>query len=547
MAVTVIDLNDLSQASVDQFQAVLDQLVQEYQPLVDVTGGVFEDLLLHLKAILDAATQENIDLVRQSNSLLAVNENPALADPEILRLLLSNYNLSSNLGTKASGPVTFVLSQLIGTVIPRGAFFTIQGLSFQSPVTYGIRTSPAAVLSPTDVLITQIAPGQYIFTINLEAVLVGADGNVLRGLTVVPDQPPAAFVKAYVEEDFIGGTDPSTNQQLMTLLAAGMAIGAWSNRINIQSLITKQAAFANINPNNISIIGFGDPEMTRDQHAIWPGSQGGRSDLYLRSQPLYQNVSFTKTATLVAKVGPIGTWQFGINRDDASGFYRVTKVLFTNQDPNDPGFVPSSDVRGVNLSGIVGPPDIVTATEGVYSRYQTAVIQFVDTVTDAIALVIGTSTQDYQVVTQVMPLIAEVQDFLLGRDVRPPMCDVEVKAAIPAFTTVTCTVNYDTNTDAPDVTDIQNVVASAVNGLIYPGTLAASFIDQVIHNNFTNVVSVIGFALTASIRRIDGSSQALGPSAVQIVIPSVNNLMQSGRTVVFFLEPANVNITLVAV
>ena len=54
--VTVTDLSTLSQDSVDKFQKVLDTLVQEYQPLVDVTGGLFEDLLLHLKAVLDAAT-----------------------------------------------------------------------------------------------------------------------------------------------------------------------------------------------------------------------------------------------------------------------------------------------------------------------------------------------------------------------------------------------------------------------------------------------------------------------------------------------------------
>lgn len=544
--VTVTDLNMLSQESVDKFQKVLDTLIQEYQPLVDVTGGVFEDLLLHLKAILDAATQENIDLVRQSNSLYEVNLNPALASPSILRDLLSNYNLTASPGTKAAGPITVVLSQQIGTVVPQGALFVISGLQFQSPVSYGIRTNPAQVLSPTDVLLIPTGTGQYTFTINLTAVEVGAAGNVMRGLTVIPTQPPAAFAQAYVQSDFIGGTDPATNEQLLTELAAGLAIGAWANRVNVQSLITKQPAFSTIDPNNISIIGFGDPEMLRDQHAIWPGASGGRVDIYQRSQPLYRNVAFLKTATLIAKTGPVGTWQFGIGRNDAPGFYRVSKVLFPNEDVNDPGFAPTSDVRGFDLSGVVGPPDIINATEAVYSRYQTAVIQFIDNITDATAMVIGTTTKNYQVVTQAMPLIAEVQDFLLGRDVRPPMSDVEVKAPIPCFTTVTCTVNYDSTTTPPTVAAVQNAVAVAVNGLIYPGSLAASFIDQTIHNAFPNVDSVTSFLLTGTIRRIDGTTTFLS-NAVIITIPSVNSLMQSGRTAAFFLEPSNVSVTLVAV
>lgn len=544
--VTVTDLSTLSQDSVDKFQQVLNELIQEYQPLVDVTGGLFEDLLLHLKAVLDAATQQNIDLVRQSNSLYEVNLNPDLADPTILRNLLSNYNLTANPGTKATGPITVILNDEIGTVVLEDALFTISGLQFRSPITYAIRTDPLEILSPTDILLVPTTTGQYSFTINIDAVDVGSAGNVIRGLQVVPDQPPASFAQAYVQTDFTGGTDVSTNQELVTALAAGLAIGAWSNRINIQSLITKQEEFSTINPNNISIIGFGDPEMIRDQHAIWPGAQGGRSDLYLRSQPLYQNIAFTKTATLIAKVGPVGTWQFGIGRDDAPGFYRVSKVLFPDQDPNDPGFAPTSDVRGFDLSGVVGPPDIINATEATYSRYQTAVIQFDDTVTDATALVVGVATKDYQVVTQAMPLVAEVQDFLLGRDVRPPMCDAEVKGVIPCFTTVACTVNYDNTTTPPTVAAVQNAVADAVNGLVYPGSLAASFIDQAIHNAFPNVESVTGFLITGTVRRINGTTTFLS-NAVIITIPAVNSLMQSGRTVAFFLEPSSVSVTLVPV
>lgn len=544
MAVTVTDLSTLNQASVDQFQTELVQLIQEYQPLVDVSGGVFEDLLIHLKAILDAATEENIDLVRQANSLQQVIANPALADPAIVDLLLSNFNLVRNPGTIASGNVTIVLSQLVGTVIPIGATFTINGVAFVSPVTYGIRTSPTSVISSTDRLISQITTGQYGFTINLQAVNTGTAGNVMRGLAVTPDNIPAAFLKAYVASDFTGGTDPSTNAQLLTELASGMAIGAWSNRVSIESMIRKQTAFANIE--NLSIIGFGDPEMLRDQHSIWPGSTGGRSDLYLRSQALYQSATVTKTATLISKAGAVGTWQFGVNRDDAPGFYKVDRILLTTEDPTDAGFQPTSDIRGFDLTNVTGPPDIVTALEAVYSPYQTSVIQFADNVTDATALVTNVATNDYTIIFQAMPLVADVQDFLLGRTVRPPMGDVLVKAPIPCYTFISLTVNYKNGTTAPVVTTIQNAIATAVNNLDFSGQLPASLIDQVVHNTVSNLVSVTSIDLLGQLRGIDGTITILHDTIV-IAIPEDDDLMQSGRTAAFFVNPSDIAVNLVAV
>jgi hypothetical protein len=543
MGVKIPNLNDLDQASVEQFDKLLTQLIQELDPTIDVKSGPFHDLVLHLKAILDAGEQTNIDLIRQANSLLAISQNSNLADTDVVDRLLSNYNITRNPGTKARGDITIILDQLTNTVIGKGSVFIIDGLKFTSPVTYVGRTTSATVIGPNDRLIIPVSLNQYAFTITLEANDIGTSYNVLQSTTVVPANPPAHFVKAYVAADFTNGTNAQTNQELIDLLAAGMAIAAWSNRISIESLIRKQTTFATIK--NLSIIGFGDPEMLRDQHSIWPGSTGGRSDLYLRSQELYQNIQLTKSAVLVAKAGPIGTWQFGIGRDDAPGFYKVDKILLPSQDLTDPGWTPSSEVRSLDLTGVVGVPDLISTlvNEGIYSRYQAAVIQFVDTTTDATALTIGTSTNEYKVLVQAMPLIADLQSFLLTRDVAPPQCDVLVKAPIPCYTEVTFTVNYDSTTTAPSIPDIQTAVASAVNNLSFPGSLSASFIDQVLHNLLPNLVSVTNMSLAGLIRRPNGTTIPLA-STTQITIPSEPANMISGRTTVFFLAPEDVNVTL---
>ena len=188
------------------------------------------------------------------------------------------------------------------------------------------------------------------------------------------------------------------------------------------------------NIEDISIVGYGDAEMIRDQHWLFPLSGGGRTDLYLRSQQSTQAVSLVKTATLIDILTDGGVWQFSIARDDAPGFYEVSKILVRGADPVETGFAVTEDIRGLDLTGDdVYVPDLETVMEGVYSRYQASTIRFLDTSTPTAGLSINSSTQDYDVTAVTMPLVKPVQEFLGDRGVRNPAGDILVKAAIPCF------------------------------------------------------------------------------------------------------------------
>jgi 2-keto-4-pentenoate hydratase len=126
------------------------------------------------------------------------------------------------------------------------------------------------------------------------------------------------------------------------------------------------------------------------------------------------------------------------------------------------------------------------------------------------------------------------------------MCDVEVKAPIPCYTSIALTVNYDVAKTAPTVADVQNAVASGINALEFPGSISASLVDQLVHNAISNVVNVTAVMLTGSIRNIDGTLTPLVSPSV-IAIPSVPANMLSGRTSAFFVQPTNVTVTLVPV
>ena len=543
MALTVTDLSTLDPAQVETFRVNETALVAAYNPNVDLKRGPTQDLVLTIKAALDTATQTNIDLIRQSNSLLAINENPALADTDTVNRLLSNYGLTRNPGAKASGQVTIVLSALVPTIIPAGTVFTINGQTFQPNMTYAGRTSSNSVVNPGDVLIQPFGTG-YGFTISVTATTVGAAGNVSAGSVATLSVNPTNFTTAYAAADFTGGQDAETNADLLARQQSGLGAKVWGNRATIDAQL--KAQFPGISAT--SVVGFGDPEMLRDTHSIWPGHTGGRSDVYVRTSPVWVGVTLVKTATLISVSGTLGTWQFTIARDDAPGYYQVDRILLPNVAPNNPGFTPSSDVRGYDLSVDATHtyfPDIVSPLEAAYGRYQTATVQFVDTVTNAGALAVG-ATASYTVICRTMPLIGAIQDFLGLRVNRPPMGDVYVKAAVPCFTTISLTLNVQSGTVVP-VAAVAAALASAVNGLGFAGTIAGSLISQVAHNTVgAGLVSVSNLLMTGVIRGPDGSTTSIS-SSVSLTFTNNPAIMTTTQTVAFLLNPANVAITVVNV
>jgi hypothetical protein len=542
MPVQVQDLTTLDPNSVDQIESRLIQLIKELEPGVDLNVGVVRMLVLHLKSVLDAATKENVSLLEESGSLKAVTENPALQDNTTVDRVLSNFRLVRSPGIEAGGDVTIVLSALTPAVIVKNTIFIINGISFVANESYAARTSLALVTGPNDRLLMPIGGGQYVFTISVTASSVGSAGNVPAASAAVPDAVIPSFVQAYAAIDFTGGADPSTNEQLLNQLALGLAVRAWSNRVSIEALIKTQPSFVNVGP--MSIIGFGDPEMIRDQHAIWPGSLGGRSDLYVRTTPLYQTRSVTLPGSLIAKVGPLGTWQIGISRDAIPGYYEIDKVLLPSMALTAPGFPVATEVRSIDLTGLDFQADITLVKEGTYSRYQAAVITFDDTTTDATALPLAT-VQDYVVVAKAMPLLADVQDFLMTRQVRPPMGDALTRGPVPCFTTVSFTLNMASGSPSVDQNLVKTNVANAVNAQGFIGQLSASFIDQVLHATVPGLVTVSAMTLNGRVRKPDGANTLLGPSAVSLVIPTDYPNMTSGRTTVFFLNPSSITIVVV--
>jgi hypothetical protein len=550
MAITVQALSELTDTEVEAAHNTIVQLVKEHNATVDTKRGVIHDLVVHFSALLGAAKDKEIDRLRRSMSLKAILEDPALADTDIVDAVLSNYRVTRADSVVATGEVTIVVSAQSALTIPASTVFTVGGGTFKLSASSGVsvRTSTAQVTSDDDRVLVALQDGTYAFTVSVVADVAGAIAAVKRADTVAITPQPLNYTNSYAAVDFSTGGATETNAQLLDRFQEGIAAKAWSNRVTIAAMIKDTAAFTAVT--DVSVIGMSDAEMRRDQHSILPISVGGRSDIYVRSAQLPATTTKKITATFVAKtldsvtgacVG--GSWQIGVSASEIPGFYELSRVALTTAAATDAGYEVTSIVRSYDLGTADNAPDITSAQEAAFSKYQTAIIQFLDTDTDVTAAVAGTTQVEYDVTFSHMPLIAELQDFCGGREVRNPAGDVLVKGAVPCFLSLNFTIKKPTTESDPDLDAIKSALTLEINSLGFAQRLHASRVADVVSSLISS-----GSALSG----IDMFGRIVSPTAGDIFvrdgdvlnIPSRPDDLVTPRTVILILETGSIGITI---
>ena len=540
MPIEITAFADLSAADVQANQAELTQRINEANPTLDLRRGVFHDLLAYLQAAITTRRQTNLLRYESAQSLLDIQADPTLADTQVVDRVLSNWGVTRDAGAAATGQVLVVLNGDLSVTIGNGAVFTADGMTFTSNAAYTAKSESALINSSSDRLLTQLSSGSWAFTIDVTATVAGSASLIKKNTLVVPSSPPNGYVTSYALNDFTGGLDPETNDQLLVKLQEGRAIKAPGHRLGRAAMLRNQAAYSGVLRS--SIVGFGDAEMLRDQHTIWPGSLGGKADWYVRTQERAEQQTLSKTATLLGKYEDGGGWwQVEIGRDEAPGFYEVVSILYPSA-LNVTGTLPIlSDSRGLDLTGDGWRPDIVTLAEGAFSRFQTAVVQFDDRKTDLSALSVG-ATATFNVTVRVMPLIGAMQDFISDYDNRPFGFDVLVKAPVPCFLQLSLSIAKKRTAADPDLDAIKAALAKKVNNSDFTGRLYASELQDVVHGYLPDGMSTSAIDMFGRMRWADGSTHYLRSSEV-LIVKSAAGSMVSEKTVQWFLDSEDIAIT----
>jgi hypothetical protein len=541
MAFEITDLNELDPELVQQTLDSTIQRLQELHPELDLKRGVFHDTVAYYHSVLEAAVRTNLARYLSARSLLEIEQDPTLADDEVVDSVLSLYRIERQQGTTAKGQITVVVSDNTTVSISAGTVWIANGREFVTETPFTAKSEPELINSSTDRLMVQLSDGNYGFLIDVVALEEGPESRLSKDTKVLPETLPLNYLTSYATEDFLDGTDTQTNDELLNDLQAGLAAKALSNRVNMRAALLEIEQFARIP--DMSIVGYGDAEMLRDAHSIFPMSYGGRVDWYIRGDVELQRKVLIKDATLI-EIQPdnCGIWQVAITKDDSPAFFELRNIRLTGVNAADVsgGFEITLEQRGLDLTGSGFIPDIETQEEGEYSRFQTSIVQFRDTVTDHSSLSVG-ATQQYEVEATGTPLIADVQDTVSSRDVRNHAADALVKAPIPCFVQVTFTINKKTNDEDPDLDGIRESIMDVVNRVSFTGRLDASQITDAVHAFLKNAMSITDMDLFGRIRRPDATMLYLRDPESLIVEDDPARMVTS-KTVQFFLERENISI-----
>lgn len=542
MGLKIKSLDELNPDIVEQAQAELSELLQERYPEVELSRGVIHDIVAFFAGgISGGINQTEVNRVLEARSLLAIQENPELNDPEIVDDVLSNYMISRKVGTRSTGELTLVYAGDTSVVLSSNSTYIAAGLEFRVDLPIVAIPPGNTPSGPSQRVLEPRGDGTYEFTVPITAVAVGAAGNLKRNTKFEPESIPPRFVTAYAANDLLSGSETEDNDSLITRLDEGIPAKIMQGRQNIVALLKDQTAFADTL--HYSIIGYGDPEMERDQHWIFPISGGGRVDIYARTNETPQGRNLRKDCVLVDKLGTDGIWQFSLRRDDAPGFYQVDQVRRPDDPTDVAGFEIIHDERGYDLGDDVFQPDIVSVVEAAYTRYQTAVIRFRDTETSVVDIPLGTEAE-YSVAVQTMPLIADIQIFSVSLDHSNLMADVLIKAAVPCFLSINCDIVKDVSETAPLLDPIKNAMAVMVNNLNFPGVLYASQITDLIHDFLEGSMAVGAIDMHGLIRRPNGT-RAVIRDKHELWIPNSPSTLVTPRTTAFILYAADIGLNVV--
>lgn len=605
MSIDVTSFDDLSESQVEASKAILRQMLAEEHPDLDFSDGtVNQQIILQPNAEIAASQQEFVDRLMQSNSLEVVTDNPSDADDDTFDLLASNYLITRNAGTAATGVLTIAVSNQTPFTVSPTTTFTSGSRTFNPQYDYNVYTTETLVTASTDKLLRQRYDGKWWVSIDVvESVVGGAVISADSEFNMSPQVP--GLYEVYAPADFIEGTAAETNAALIARINQGTAIHALAGRTSIEAAIQDEYPALS----DSSIIGFGDDESIRDARNVLGINSGGKADLYLRTARVPQRLKVTVIGTyagvqeLLTAYGVTGYFRnYGVTIDIAAlaGFYQVTRVTYfnpaavTSQDAFDYEFIKGSHITGFTEAALRGirhvdeifSPVIVDPIEATYSRYQGAanatisndlpthnyLMAFDDlldgydrnervpvvygsdqlvsmTVGELIDMIDNSNGQlrVYDVYLDIMPSLVDIQDWLNDRDNRTPGTDYLAKAPMPCFVSVTMTVYYDSTGTAPVTADIQNAAANAVNSLQFTdGSLSSTDIITGVRTVLPAGAYVsLPITMTGVLRRPDGVEVVLSGQN-NLDIPNFSTVATTRRTTAYLLRPDAVTVTLVA-
>lgn len=442
MSILVQSLDELNGQDVRNNLSLLQSFLQSSIQNVDLSSGAVRDLVLYLHAVLSTKTSEEIVRYLSAQSLQAITESPESADEGVVDRILSNYNVVRRGAGYASGRILLRYARDLPVLIPQSTKFSFGSDVYVSEE--GVVVGSTSSASPDH--LTRQEDGTFTYILPVSASEAGASVQILKGTKCSTSLEDILEAVAY--EDFRVGTPEETNRELIARLADGMATPCWGNRHQIMSLIQSRVP----ETQNISVIGFGDPEMQRDRLTIFPVSVGGKADIYVKTASETRTVNLDCTFTGMS--GIYEKWEVTIPQTVFPAAYRVLSA-----EKNGASYA----ISGQTLVSGIG----FTAEQQLHAEFLVDDVSadraVGDTETFAITLIGQTAVQG-------------IHDLFQDPYLMPVTEDALVRSANPVWVDVTLSLT----SQADNETEIKKAVTSAINATGFDGKLPASEITRAI-------------------------------------------------------------------
>lgn len=537
MTLSLPDLTSLNADNVRNKLTTLAALIDDLGIGVDTSRGVFRDLVLRYQAIMQEASDELVQSILTSSvpSLALVSTDPL--DSEVVEAVAASYGVTRVAASTASGAVLLVFSSSKTVFIPVGTeFSTSDGRKFVTTTGFALKSGTSALTQSIERRLAVRSDGKYQATIELSSVDASAASNLQAGDALTPGITLPDFVSATASTDFYGGTDAESLRSLITRVKNTVPAKSMSSRSSIFSFLTANGLFPNIS--DISVIGAGDLEMTRDRRSMFPG--GNKVDVYVRTSvfPVSKQVTLSATVSEVIS-GGLATWSCHVDRDQLPGFYRIGNMVFENTAINQPSNL--SIEIGKDTSPIYGEqsPAIYATSEVIFSRYQTANVTF-NTPSESYS--VGDSA-NVVVTLEGMPDIDKIQSVVSSRSHRFATGDSLVRAAFPCYVSPVIKVHIRAGLTAIDPSVIKNDIANYINQSGFAGEIYAAAIASRAQGYLPTGSNVASVDLLGEYVQPDGIVDRV---RVSDVLPAQHKYHQnmSNRTTIFVTNAAAVTVLL---
>jgi hypothetical protein len=502
---------------VAQRKAYLRSLWHAVAPEIELQYGVINSIVSGPAAMFSQAVIDSLEICRRHTQIQALmedtNANPEINSPHF-DAFLDNYRVKRKTGNYSTGKVRLTFSDNSTYAFGPANTFTARGVDFHPTATYTYIPAGRGVYAQYTYELQRLDDGTYVAEIELQSTTISIDGNLPVGTKLYAvESYYGSLIDIEVIESFTGGIAEDTLSTLMPKLVEGITAPVLTSRANIAAQLKSIPEF---NIQEVSVIGVGDQESIRDRHGLFNISQGGRGDIYVRTNGTLLNTTIKKDCKLARTINAnTAIYHLYLTKDDMPAAYGITKI----KHPEDVTSLKIiSEQRSVDLTEEQFAPDIINYIEGAFSAYQTILIEFEDDNIKRYGEDGPPKLASYDISYDYLPNIVDIQKYCSNRNNISVMGDILVKAAIPCKTTISFSVGTQPGQIELAKDTLKNTIISAVVNTVsstgFMNVLPSSIIIEAVQRllpvgMFVSDFNMVGELVLPVIQQNEGSINIL--------------------------------------